>query len=66
VTTAFAHPLWDQERSAQNAVPVLRRGASAENENRCREWAAVATYADVCYSGLGSDSFVPIPPMRTI
>jgi dTDP-4-dehydrorhamnose 3,5-epimerase len=26
----------------------------------------VATYADVCYSGLGSDSFVPIPPMRTI
>ena len=53
---------WDQERSAQNAVPLLRRGAPAENENRCREWAAVATYADVCYSGLGSDSLCRYRP----
>src|ERR1700733_12054630 len=51
---AIACPGWDHERIAQIDIPVVRRRASAET--RCREWAVVATYADVCYPGRESDS----------
>ena len=33
---------------------------------RCREWAVVATYADVCYPGRESDFIVPMPAVGTI
>jgi hypothetical protein len=56
-------PLAQTERSM---IPVFRRRASAENGNRCREWAVVATYADVCYSGLVKRFILPIPAVRTV